>query len=210
MLEDVDIFKILTEGSKAIGKRTVLVKKFEMKETLPCFTTRGYIRFAAQADKELGEVIPVISLKFPPGRKNYLIKDNILTLQLLNRTITFFPSGRIAVTNTRDKEEAKEILQRIADIINEAYRDYLKHGKPSIKEIEASTKLDWMDIYDCLPKTNCGKCGFQTCSAFSTSLLQGEIQLAKCTTLKEEEFTQNLEKLKERIGGLMLKSLGWK
>jgi ArsR family metal-binding transcriptional regulator len=113
------------------------------------------------------------------------------------------------VTNTRDKEEAKEVLQKIKDIINEAYRVYLKYGKPSSKEIEAGMKLDWMDIYNHLPKTNCGKCGFQTCSAFSISLLQGETQLAKCISLREGEFAQNLKKLKEKVGGLVLKSLGW-
>jgi len=198
------------EKRKAAAEKAVLVENIEIKETLPCFTTRGYIRFTAQADKGIGEVIPVISLKFPLGRKNYLTKDNILILQLLNRTITFFPSGKIAVTNTRDKEEAKEVLQKIKDIINEAYRVYLKYGKPSSKEIEAGMKLDWMDIYNYLPKTNCGKCGFQTCSAFSISLLQGETQLAKCISLREGEFVQNLEKLKEKVGGLVLKSLGWK
>jgi len=138
-------------------EKAVLVEKFEIKKTLPCFATSGYIRFTAKADKELSEVIPVIFLKFPPGKKNYLIADNILVLRVFNRTVTFFPSGKIAVTNTRDMEEAKEVLQKIRRIINEAYGDYLKHGKPSRKEIEAGMKLDWMDIYDCLPKNELWK-----------------------------------------------------
>jgi ArsR family metal-binding transcriptional regulator len=47
-----------SEKRKAAAEKTVLVENIEIKETLPCFTTRGYIRFTAQADKGIGEVIP--------------------------------------------------------------------------------------------------------------------------------------------------------
>ena len=209
-LGEVDIFKIMKEAEKRkkVEEKPILVKKVEIKEILPCFTTPGYIRFTAQADREIADVIPIIFLMFPPGKTNYSVKENTLTLRAFNRMITFFPNGKIAVTNTRDKQEAEEILQKIIDIINKAYRSYLKYGKPSKETIEAAAKLSWMDIYNSLPKTNCGECGYQTCSAFAVSLLQGETKLSKCKPLKGEYF-KNLERLKQKIGEIMLNTLGW-
>jgi len=209
-LGEVDIFKVLKEAEKKrkVKEKPILVQKVEIKEVLPCFTTPGYIRFTAQADKKLAEVIPIIALKFPPGKTNYSIKENTLILRAFNRMIAFFPTGKIAVTNTRDKQEAKEILQKIIDIINDAYQDYLKYGKPSKEVIEAAAKLSWMDIYNYLPKTNCGECGYQTCSAFAVSLLQGETKLSECKPLKGEH-SKNLERLKQKIGEIMLNALGW-
>jgi len=40
------------------------------------------------------------------------------------------------------------------------------------------------------------------------SLLQGEIKLSECKPLKGEH-SKNLERLKQKIGEIMLKSLGW-
>ena len=209
-MSEIDIFKVLKEAEKRkkIKEKPILVKKVEIKEILPCFTTPGYIRFTAQADRKIAEVIPIIFLMFPPGKTNYSIKENTLILRAFNRMITFFPTGKIAVTNTRDKKEAEEILQKIIDIINDAHEFYLKYGKPNKEVIETAAKLSWMDIYNYLPKTNCGECGYQTCSAFAVSLLQGETKLSKCKPLRGE-YSKNLEKLKEKIGEIMLKSLGW-
>lgn len=196
------------EISKAGKKKDVLVKEFEIKGILPCFATPGYIRFAAQADKEIGEVIPFIFMRFPPGKVNYSPEGGTLTLRLFNRLITLFPDGNIAVTNTRDQEEAKEVLQKIGNMINEAYRDYLKYGKPSVEEVKAARKLSWMDIYNHLPKTNCGKCGYQVCSAFAVSLLQGETKLSKCIPMSNPEYSKNIEELEQKIGKRLLNALG--
>jgi ArsR family metal-binding transcriptional regulator len=206
-----DIFEMLkrVEKGKSIQEK-VLVNKFEINQVLPCFTTPGYIRFFAQADHEIGEAIPIIFLKFPPGRTTYIEDENTLQLRLFNRMITFYPSGKITVTNTRDREEAEEILEKIKLTINEAYNDYLKHGTPNNDEIVAAKKISWTDVYAHLPKTNCGKCGYQVCSAFAVSLLQGETKLSDCAPLKEAANIPNLEKLEQEFGRYMLYALGWK
>jgi len=196
------------EKEKSTQKKG-LVNKFEINQVLPCLVTPGYIRFFAQADHEIGEVIPIIFLKFPPGRTTYLEDENTLQLRLFNRMITFYPSGKIAVTNTKDREEAEEILERIKLIINEAYKDYLKHEKPNNKEIVAAKKISWTDVYAYLPKTNCGKCGYPVCSAFAVSLLQGEIKLSDCAPLKEAANISNLKKFEQQFGKYMLYALGW-
>jgi len=102
--------------------------------------------------------------------------------------ITLFSSGKIGVTNTRDVNEAHEVLQKIKEIINEAYSECLKFGKPNPRDTEAVRKLSWIDLYNCLPQTNCGECGYQTCSALALSVLQGEAKLAQCSAKRPKIF----------------------
>ena len=185
----------------------VLVRSFEIKEVLSCFTTPGYIRFTAQADKEIGEVIPIIFLSYPPGKANYSPEENSLTLHIYNRHITLFADGKVGVTNTPDIEGAKEILKVIGGIINGAYKKYLKYGKPSREEIEKARSLSWMDIYNCLPKINCGECECQVCSSFAVSVLQGKVKLSKCTLLSDPKYKANLEELKRKMGRRLFEAL---
>ena len=187
-----------------------LVKRFEIKEVLPCITTPGYIRFTAQADREIGEVIPIVFLKFPLGKVSYNESENTLTLNAFNRMITLHPSGKVAVTNTKDIKEAQEILGEIKKIINLAYKDYLRLGKPSKREIQAAREISWIKIYNYLPKINCGKCGFQVCSAFAVSVLQGDARLSQCEPLSDPKYHRNLEALKKELGPFLLRMLGWK
>ncbi|MHA1309456.1 MAG: (Fe-S)-binding protein [Candidatus Helarchaeota archaeon] len=194
-------------------KNEVLVNKIEIIEILPCFTTPGYIRFIAQADNRLDDVIPIIFLSNPIGKSNYAIKENTLTIRLSDKisdhNVTFFPSGKIGVTNTRDKDAAQEVIKIIKEMINNAYKEYLINGRPSEKELIDIKKISWMDLYKYLPKTNCGKCGFQACSAFAINVLQGDSKLAQCVLLNDPKYSKNLEKLKKRFGKILISSLGW-
>ncbi|MEM2022679.1 MAG: (Fe-S)-binding protein, partial [Archaeoglobaceae archaeon] len=53
-----------------------------------------------------------------------------------------------------------------------------------------------MDIYKLLPKTNCKKCGEQTCMSFAFKLLNREKKIEDCKPLFEEK---RYEKQKEKI-----------
>ncbi|RLI46245.1 hypothetical protein DRO64_01230 [Candidatus Bathyarchaeota archaeon] len=198
---------IVTVVKVSDAEKDVLVRSFEIKEVLPCLTTPGYIRFTAHADREIGEVIPIIFLSYPPGKANYSPGENSLTLNIYNRLITFFADGKVGVTNTPDIEGAKEILKVIGGIINDAYKKYLKYGKPSGEEIEKARSLSWLDIYNCLPKTNCGECGYQVCSSFAVSVLQGNVKLSKCTLLSDPKYRANLEELKRKMGRRLFEAL---
>jgi acetyl-CoA decarbonylase/synthase complex subunit gamma len=46
--------------------------------------------------------------------------------------------------------------------------------------------LSGLDIYKLLPKTNCKKCGFQTCLAFAMQLAKKAVALEKCTFVSGE------------------------
>ncbi|MEM4514341.1 MAG: acetyl-CoA decarbonylase/synthase complex subunit gamma [Ignisphaera sp.] len=57
-----------------------------------------------------------------------------------------------------------------------------------------------IEVYNLLPKTNCGKCGEPNCMAFAVKLVNFEASLEQCTPLIEEKsYTDNYVKLKQLL-----------
>jgi len=185
-----------------------IANHIKIKEVLACYTTPGYIRFIAQADNRLDDVIPVIFVKTPPGKATYIEKDNTITIRMFNRNVSLFASGKIGVTNTPDLEAAKKFLDSLKDLINNAYSDFLIYGKPNQKQIDEIKKNSWLELYHLLPKTNCGECGLPLCSSFAVSVFQGDSKLSDCVLLKDPKYASNLKKLIEKFGRSFLSSLG--
>lgn len=63
-------------------------------------------------------------------------------------------------------------------------------------------KLNPMQIYKLLPRTNCKKCGM-TCMAFATRLVLREVSLEECTPLTEPGYKEQLATLQELIAPLL-------
>jgi len=192
-----------------MANRSDLINNIEIIEILSCLTTPGYIRFIAQADNTLDNVIPIIFIQTPPGKANYIQKENTITLRMLDRNVTLFPSGKIGVTNTPDITAARLFLdETLKPLINTAYKDLLKYGTPDQKQIEKIKKSSWMELYNCLPKTNCGKCGYPICSSFAVAVFQGDSRLSECSLLQDPKYSAKLKKLIDKFGRMFLASLG--
>ncbi len=57
-----------------------------------------------------------------------------------------------------------------------------------------------MEIYELLPKENCGKCDYENCMVFAMKLLKGEENIKKCSPLYEnEKYRENRGKLETII-----------
>ena len=57
-----------------------------------------------------------------------------------------------------------------------------------------------LDIYALLDKSNCKDCGYDTCMAFATDLLERKIRLEDCTHLMQDpKQGKNLNKLKQLL-----------
>ncbi|MBY8989053.1 MAG: acetyl-CoA synthase subunit gamma, partial [Candidatus Lokiarchaeota archaeon] len=55
-----------------------------------------------------------------------------------------------------------------------------------------------LDVYALLDKSNCGECGYTTCMAFATDILERKVRPQDCTHLmKEPKQAKNLKKLIE-------------
>ncbi len=185
-----------------------LVKSVSITKIMPCMAEEGRVKLAMQLDSTLEQAMPIFAGKFPPGKVNYIPHKKILTLNTHQRVISFFPSGRIMMMNTRDPEEGIEIITEFMEIINQCYLES-ETGDNGEDLSEKLSKIGPLNIYNCLPQTNCEECGTATCMAFSMKLLSGDSTLDQCKPLIKAENQEKLNLLKELLGDELMKTLGW-
>ncbi|MDY9923632.1 (Fe-S)-binding protein [Methanobacterium sp.] len=185
-----------------------LVKSVSITKIMPCMAEEGRVKLAMQFDSTLDQVMPIFSGKFPPGKVNYIPHKKILTLNTHERVISFFPSGRIMMMNTRDPEEGIKIITEFMEKINQCYLES-ESGDVGEDLSEKLSKIGPLNIYNCLPQTNCEECGTATCMAFSMKILSGDSTLDQCKPFLKAENQEKLNSLKELLGDQLMKTLGW-
>jgi len=163
-----------------------LVKRIEITEITPCTADRERIKFIAQTDKPLGDILPVLYLSIPNAKYSEKLGMTIYTHE--GHLITMFSSGKIGMTYVKDREEAEQLIAEAKDLINRAFVYLKSHGKPDEKLFELKKQANPMKIYEKLPKTNCKECGEQGCFAFATKLFNGEKSLQDCPPLQSTEY----------------------
>lgn len=196
-----------------LDEEGVLVKKISIKKIKPCILSgaEGKIRVLMQTDEELEEVIPILATRYPPGKVNYIQKKKVLTLTLYNRLITLYPSGKISMNKTLDKEEAIEVITQVIQDVNKVYGEIQEGDMDDSSQLsEKLSSIGPLDIYNCLPQTSCGDCGEATCMAFAVRLLAGETTLNQCTPLHTSEHADRVICFQELLGDVLMQTLGWK
>jgi ArsR family metal-binding transcriptional regulator len=109
-----------------------------------------------------------------------------------------FRPREIKAAPARDREEARQLVERAVALVNDAWRkresiepDYGKRNVPNLSQ-----------IYRLFPRINCGKCGFATCMAFAAALREGSAELSSCPVLNEPSYRDNRSALSELLGSL--------
>ena len=185
-----------------------LVKKVSIEEIRPCIVAENMIRVLLQLDSEINSVIPILVNKHPPGKVNFIESKNILTLNMADRLVTLYPSGKISMNKTIDEAEALLIVKDLMKQINQAYIELNMDNCTDYSKLnEKLSKIGPLAIYNCLPKTDCEKCGESTCMAFSIKLLSGDTELNLCRPLHEN---RDISCLNELLGPDIMGMLGWR
>lgn len=181
----------------------VIVKKIEIKEISPCTADPERIKFLAQVDKPLEDVLPILYLAVP----NAKYSEKLGTLSYMHRQhlITIFANGRIGMTYVKDRDEADRLVEEARRLINRAIIYLKTHGKPSLEMIQAKKELTPVKIYELLPKTNCKMCGEQSCFAYAAKLLNGEKTLQDCPPLDSKENSACKFQIEKTISPIRLK-----
>jgi len=188
-----------------------IVKKVTIQEMRPCIVAENMIRVLMQLDSEIGEVIPVLITKYPPGKVNYIENKKILTLNIYKRLVTLYPSGKISMNKTINKEDALEVVTEIMKVINEAYNEINSGDIANYDELrEKLSNIGPLSLYNCLPKTDCEKCGEKTCMAFAIKLLSGDVKLDKCTPITDDLHNDGVLCLEDLLGTQIMQTMGWK
>lgn len=150
----------------------------------PCTTGHGRIKIRAQLSRNINFLLPYLNSEIKTGiyhtsvpNFSFKYKCHIITLQ----------DDKLSVTQVESESAAFEFLDKIKDYLNHIYekRDQI------VPLTTLREKLKPLDLYQNLPKSNCGKCGSLTCLAFATKLVKNEQNLNQCPILKESKYFQN-------------------
>ncbi len=187
------------------------VGEFEVNVTGSACGTASSIRIVIEAvsEKDFRGLIEILTLKFPPMKVRYSKASKTVTLRAFNRIIGISESGKVYF-EARDIEEAKKILEYLQGLIDEARKDLTEGKKPDSRVLDAWSRLQPLELYKYLPKTNCGECGEETCIAFAARVLTGERRLDECKPLAGPDGTPMINKLVELYGETAVESLGFK
>ncbi|MEM2739071.1 MAG: (Fe-S)-binding protein [Candidatus Bathyarchaeia archaeon] len=181
----------------------VIVRKIKIKEISPCTADPERIKFLAQADKLLEDVLPILYLAIPNAK--YSEKLGALSYMYQQHLITIFANGRVSMTYVKDRDEANQLVEEARRLINRAIIYLKTHGKPSPETVQAKKELTPVKIYEMLPKTNCKMCREQCCFAFATKLLNGEKTLQDCPPLDYKEHSKLKFQIEKMLSPIKLK-----
>jgi len=169
-------------------------------EKVPCLLEPRKIQITAQADRSLGEIVPILYLAIPHSQ--YARAFGSVTFTLEGKLVTVYSSGRINLGCVLREETGAKLLDKLRVLLDKAFEYYGKHGSPDPQLLEIRQRLNPLEIYKHLPKTNCTECGEQGCFPFAVKLANGERNLQDCTQLQQPKYSSErayLEKMLQPI-----------
>jgi ArsR family metal-binding transcriptional regulator len=169
------------EGGAGLGSLLFpgrLVETILMGEVSICVADAERIKFIAQADRSLAEVLSILYLYLPNA--NYSEGLGMVSYKQNQRLATVFSTGKISMTYVKDKQEADRLVEELRGLINRAITYHIIHGSPDPKLIDVKRRLSVKAVYDSLPRTNCKECGEDSCYAFAIRLTNGDLSLDAC------------------------------
>jgi len=155
------------------------LESISLIKILPCLADPGKIIVIGQPSRPLNEVIPYLAAL--PGIIVYNPETCILTFRRQPGFMTIYPE-KVYITQVKDFEEGLELLKALADAINETWNH--RTELTAVKTIRRAPRP--LDIWSLLPQSNCRQCGEATCMAFAVKLLQHEVTLSECLSLKND------------------------
>jgi ArsR family metal-binding transcriptional regulator len=176
-----------------MGTAEALAGDFELEMISPaCLPGAAHWSAQGRLEDDISEVLPYLNSRF--SRAKYDHKSKVLIMKWEGKKCAFRPN-LISVAPVEDREEAHELLTRLADLVNETWRqreslepDYEQKPLPSV-----------MEIYTLLPRTNCKECGYATCMAFAADLREGKTELSCCPELSLDRNAKKRQKLEELL-----------
>ncbi|KKG14328.1 ArsR family transcriptional regulator [Methanosarcina sp. 2.H.T.1A.6] len=159
----------------------------KIRQLSPCIADSSRLRVSANMIPPPGGILKLLEPLFP--RSNYSDRKDSLIIQKGEIITTIYGSGKVSIRMIKNEDEAKEVLESLKTIINEAIA---KGVAPAPRE---KVRVDLMEIYEYLPQTNCRKCSEQGCYSFAIKLMSRQVTLDRCVLLKEPEYANNQEHL---------------
>lgn len=168
--------------------KTVYLNEVKITRTMPCIAMPERIRFIAELDRDISEVMPYL---------NAVLEDAIyngnapsITLKRNGRLIGI-QARQLAAGKVVDLKEANELIDWLKNLVNDC-----DSRKDSIRpNYERRKTLLPLDIYKLLPATNCGKCGEPACMPFAIKLISEEKSVMACADLFSGKYNEKRNSL---------------
>lgn len=174
-----------------------LVERIEIGEVSLCLADPDRIKFIAQADKPLHDILSILYLYMPNA--NYSQGLGMVSYKQSQRLVTVFSTGKIGMTYVKDRQEAESLVEELRGLINRATIYHIMHGNPDQGLMDAKKSLSVTTIYDSLPHTNCKECGETNCYAFAIRLANGDLNLDLCKPLFTASNTEKATRLRNMM-----------
>lgn len=145
-------------------------------QTLPCLAEPGKLIVIGKPSRPLDEVLPYLATL--PGVIAYNPQGCMLTFRRHPGLLTL-NSDRIYITQVKDVDEGLELLAALLEAVNATWES--RHELLAVTRPQRAPRP--LDVWELLPRTNCGRCGEATCMAFACSLLLQARSLEECPVL---------------------------
>ena len=163
----------------------------------PCMADPLKIRLIAHTTAHLAPALPYLNAEMRQGSYN----REAQTLSYMDgpRMISVF-DVRIALAKANDLVDAWRSLETLRQRLNDVWS-----RRTAITPCyERRAKPPALEIYQRLPKTNCGACGEKTCMAFALRLWTGDTTPSRCRPMFQGDYQHMRPAFTEICTGLGL------
>jgi len=176
-----------------LESNAMLLQEYSLKiEFPPCDFSAQTVNAIAEFSQDISVVFPYLNAIIDGA--TYLPDSKILRFSKEGKVVNLYPH-MIAIAKLKDREEAKQVIESIRQLINETYarRDEIS------PRYESRSQPKVRDILSLLPGTNCKQCGLPTCFAFATKLLKGQTEVTRCPAMHTDEYATRRQELTELL-----------
>jgi ArsR family metal-binding transcriptional regulator len=150
-----------------------------LTKTLPCLAEPGRIIVIGKPNRLLDEVLPYLATL--PGIIAWNPETLTLTFRRPHGFMTLY-EDKVSITQVVDTAEGLELFDALKDAINAVWEKRAELTAVTTKK-RAPRHLD---IWELLPRSNCGMCGESTCLAFAVAVIQQKRLLTECRPLQSD------------------------
>ena len=178
------------------GKQDVFGNAYIMYAS-PCYANELKIRIIAHLSQDIGDLMPYINTYLKSCFYNH--QNKTITYMDNHRMISLY-NNKIAIAKANNINDVWHLINKIRNIVNtvNSQKDVI------IPSFAMKKKPPVFEIYNVLPKTNCGHCPQKTCMSFAAALQNGSAKVLDCEPIFKGDYIYMGEKYLEMCGNLGL------
>jgi ArsR family metal-binding transcriptional regulator len=154
----------------------IYLDSITLTKTLHCLAEPGRIIAIGKPNRPLDEVLPYLATL--PGVIAWNPEALTLTFRRPHGFMTLY-KDKVCITQVVDSTEGLQLFDALKEAVNAVWEKRTELiAVPTRKRAPRH-----LDIWELLPRSNCGMCGESTCLAFAVAVIQQKRSLAECLSL---------------------------